>query len=775
MKSRALIIAIENYAGASGMVAQTIDGAIESANRFREWVEQKWLTSQPEATELIFCSEPPQPGGRGAKSSDIYGAMRELQQHGQNMTDELFVYFHGHGFRFEDRPGEQMDILVPSDFAGLGIICIRLDEIARWLRAHLGGGGAHYYFINACRNIVRQRDLGGVGENVLPWNPNVTDKTSLFMIQSTTPGKQAAALSAFGEELRNGLAGRGSAKVWRESGAALEMQVNFSSLFDYLHKKMGDITQSSNGSRSATEAVIRVIDPPLTEMLEVEILGLPAGSGGKLTLTRLRDGEESEHDLEAHLSIPCVADRYRVRLAAQGVAFAPSDKMPADLSAEPRTLSFLAGANLPQLPDREPVERVPVDLDVPPNARIEIAGIDSGEIHRASSSIRLNLSPGRYESVLRSENGTTLRRTAVEVAAFEVDSDGARSDGGEIQRIKPGSWRGNAIQEEIAGRLPEEAKAENGEALSFSEALGWMDDPDPQLWLAVLGAGKILGTNGRYKKLTSFPLRDFSSMAAGESAVYVLAGFEDRNKQLQVRADWAGENEWKTPESPEGMPSLRQLLLKPTGKNGLVSFRIRDLEPVSIASAVLPNRVTLLVLTLDKTGAPVFDQFLLPLGHLIPAMDPEVQRLLETRNLLADVKLVSQASRAFRDRKELWDEFPSDQLDALLSAKWLDPMGACLAAYEKLRLRDTGLLEEAAHNLLRFFPELPDSAAIARMTGDFLKEESPGRQIAGPPPLHGIPLFFNGWMAVRNSMPKETWPKGDLDYSASLATWWGGV
>jgi hypothetical protein len=49
-------------------------------------------------SQLIFCSEPVQPGGAGATSKDIRKALRKLKDDGQSATEGLYVFFSGHGF-----------------------------------------------------------------------------------------------------------------------------------------------------------------------------------------------------------------------------------------------------------------------------------------------------------------------------------------------------------------------------------------------------------------------------------------------------------------------------------------------------------------------------------------------------------------------------------------------------------------------------------------------------------------------------------------------------
>src|SRR5262245_33536779 len=144
MAVRALVIAIENYPAVQvGGIARKLDGTLNAGLAFKDWLAAKWRSEGRTDTQLIFCSDPVPPGGKGATAEDIRLALLELKAAGQNATEELYFFFSGHGFSFIDRPGNRADFVMASDFkqpALSGNACLNLDEIIRWLRAHLGSG-----------------------------------------------------------------------------------------------------------------------------------------------------------------------------------------------------------------------------------------------------------------------------------------------------------------------------------------------------------------------------------------------------------------------------------------------------------------------------------------------------------------------------------------------------------------------------------------------------------------------------------------------------------
>ena len=67
MAVRALVVAIENYPAVKvGGIAKTLDGTLAAGLAFRDWLVAKWQSEGQTDTQLIFCSDPPQPGGTGA-------------------------------------------------------------------------------------------------------------------------------------------------------------------------------------------------------------------------------------------------------------------------------------------------------------------------------------------------------------------------------------------------------------------------------------------------------------------------------------------------------------------------------------------------------------------------------------------------------------------------------------------------------------------------------------------------------------------------------------
>jgi hypothetical protein len=171
----------------------------------------------------------------------------------------------------------------------------------------------------------------------------------------------------------------------------------------------------------------------------------------------------------------------------------------------------------------------------------------------------------------------------------------------------------------------------------------------------------------------------------------------------------------------------------------------------------------LVTLTLDEDGEPLIGQYLLPIGHLVDRLPLEVAQKVRARNQLQDVRFIAQASRAFRRRRDLQKEVAANKLMDLFYAKWVDPIGSSLAAYEALRRGRRGELGVVVANMKRFFGDLPDTACLARLAG-----ESIGRPT-------GTPLFLDGLRAFPDYAVWLPLPASHLNFTGVWTAWRAAV
>lgn len=744
MRIRALIIAIEKYPLAEGM-QKDLPGSLAAGIGFREWLVARAAAENHTIEQLYFCSNPAQPGGRGANQQDIVSALLEIKNSGKQATDELFVFFSGHGYRFAKSGNDRADAIIAADFVNAALsahCCINLDHIIDCLR--FLGPGRHYYFVDACRNVLDVAPSQPLGVSYL----DTIEEASSFILQSTAPGEMAPVGIAFPQALLEGLRGRGVAKAWNPT-VNDAMFVRYDSLKRYVQERLQPnqrVYGNPYGGVSESDAVFATIKPVPTVKCKVEIAGASGTNKGTVNYIRGREGAPKSAEFEGTPPTLVVQpDAYTVSVSLQSGIVTPPTVVKevyddCDLKFKMvHTLGFESTTGADSGPSS-------LDIVVPMNAHIDLKNLSTGKLETMLDSKRIDLPPGRYSASLRDDNKRLLHRSEIVLRA------------GKSHSVDPMNWQESAPRRSIAERLP---KVGGGVTPDFSESLrGVAVDPDLNVWLAILGAGRITGGRGDYQKLAQFPLCFFGNEPPGASPVYVLAAFEDPETELRVSVSDTAQARWQSAAQPEGMAGIRHAYASCSAGPKLVSFKIGDNASYTVASATLNNRGTLLTLTLDDDGEFCVSQYLLPLAHLIGQLDPSVRHRIESRNHLTDVRFIAQASRAFRKRRNFAKEFSNDaELIELLYAKWLDPIGASLASYELLRRGKADQLDVVVDNMLRHFPDFPDTNALATFQR---------RQRFAP---NGPPLFFDGLRAFATDGDWLPLPASHLDYASPWTAW----
>ena len=771
MAARALIIAIENYPKvAEGGMAKTLPGTLQAGLMFRDWLVKKWNEEKRNDADrqLIFCSEPVQSESLGASSSDIRKALLDLKEKGQSATEELYVFFSGHGFSFVEKPGSRADILVTSDFEQPALspqCCLNLDEMVLWLRAHLGPG-RHYYFVDSCRNPLTTKQIQIAG--LLPIDPQSSGDASTFLLQSTVEGATAAVGGPFPAALLEGLRGRGRAKTW-DALVNDAMFVRYDTLRSYLKRRASldqQITSKTAGTDGESDAILAVLRPIPLSKCNIKV-DAPLPVKGEILYRRGRSKVDEHRPLNSDgnsFTLEFEPDDYAVALRLDGGPVKPSGPLSVDLW-EDRTLEFHLSSAQALIPKRGFEGRgsevatgldltaaisADVDVVVPGRTDLNLRNVFTGEETRIERSRRDRLPAGRYVATLGTGTTRKIVRREIEIVPRETVS------------LNLGDWRQSAPHRAIASQLPSYAVHPDG--LDFSESLGGpISDPDLDLWLALVGGGRILGSTGDYSKLAGFPLRDFSGEQPGASPIYVLAGFENVGARLGVALSRDAGVSWSRAIEPPSMPGIREAYFPATAGSALLSFRIGDQAPYTVATLASPNRAMLVTFTLDEDDRPRIAQYLLPIGHLIERLPAALAQQVRGRNHLRDVRFIARASRAFRRRRDLQKELPADQLMGLFHAQWVDPIGSSLAAYEALRRGRRAESREVVANMKRYFGDLPDTACLARLAGD---------PVARPA---GTPLFFDGLRAFPDYATWLPLPASHLDFGGLWSAWRNAV
>lgn len=744
MAMRAVILAVENYARATGL-APKLDGTLDNARAFQNWLIGK---KKLDPANITFLPDP--------VKADIARAFRDLADAGKDNTEELYVFFSGHGFSFNDTPFKQKpaDIIVGSEFETLqdsGDACLRLNDIQLALWNCLGPG-THYYFVDACRNPIQ---AGRVNPGSLGWSrdPSNIGQPRVFTMFSAERGSTAAVQSGFAPTLVDGLSGRGRAKV-REG---LQMFVTFDSLCRYLEEKVQQKIQSEPGGGPGR---ILQIDPIPVYRCDVQVDG--AGPNDVFSIVvhnALRQQICGPQTFTGdHIDFRQGPDDYYVQVTHPQFAVAPSAPVAADLYEDcvvkfQKTASPLAPGPAVPAPDALPPTAVSVKASV--GNTLLIRNVATGHTIPAGDSFSGNLPPGNYDVRVMERGWTSVRKVR-----FMVNP-------GDTLSVNAGLRTSTPVKDALIAAIPGQHDAEQ---VDFSESLGPMANQDLGLWLSLIGASRIVRQGADFSKLGALPLMNFDDVQPDDAPTYALLGLESLPDLIDIAVHAPGDApQWQTLTPASRLRGVFEYRASRRPGLHLVSVRLPDKAPFTTATYTMANRATLFVMAEDAAGEMRIHQYILPLAKLQDHLTA-AERGYQPENPLEAIRFIALAQRQMARRRSVKPAGPADlsAWDMLLYGKWLDPVMAIMAAYELVRNNSfpmetgkTGSIVLA--NLRAYFSELPDVEIIARMA------KVPYRS------QERLPLFLMGLMALGDYEHLLPLPATHLDTAGPWITWLSAV
>ncbi len=262
---RALIIAIERYPAMQQ--ASVLRGTTKSARDFATWlVKDKGLDPK----SLYICARRGKfPAGANlfeTTRKGIKDAICSLVADGRDQTEELYVFYSGHGFlAYLNSQDPGLNVLVPADFENETKsmdLPIRLDELQKKLKLWLGGE-CHFYFIDACRTKVE----GEVSILGLQLELATKGKGERYALYSAVNGGPAMVDSGFAAALLEGLRGSLEAAEFIDE----KWYVTLHSLRRYLESKLGrSLEEDGQGAIVLAEAVAKKRGKPVCEIVAHE-------------------------------------------------------------------------------------------------------------------------------------------------------------------------------------------------------------------------------------------------------------------------------------------------------------------------------------------------------------------------------------------------------------------------------------------------------------------------------------------------------------------------
>jgi len=685
-------------------------------------------------------------------------ALDDLFAAGAGTTPELFVFISAHGFLFQEtNTARAADVLVAGDFSKTsvsGAMCLKLDAIQQQLLTAMGPGN-HYYFVDACRNSISSKtvDVGPLGVTL---TRSAQRDAEVFTLFSTNRLSIAPTASAFTDHLVAGLDGKGRAKR-AVGGVPPTQRVVWANLLAYMKDQMPDVDGPAGGTNPGLlweepltnrTCVITIDNAAVTDKFALKpkdsVLRPLAdfefvGSSAKWEQPPDDYWLSIQHSVNRVSAVDPVSTRPVDLYEDSTARFAMDTEVAEVFEAARGAGDSWSGA----IPEGEPVPQTTLTVIGPQGSVINLSDPATGEVVTDQQQLSRPVRPNAATVVdVFDREHTLIARREVSVALGER----------EIVDVR---FANTPLRQSIANRFP---SGDGG--IDFSESLnGMVTDPDLCVWLSIMAASRVLGPD-KFDKLGPLPLQTFNDILPGESALYVLAGFEDDTQVLDVGVGTsAADHRWFSCDPKLEFPGVFELKVPLTSGGRLVSFSLDRKTPSTIACFALPNRATVISMT-TRDGRLKVNQLMLPIHSLEQHLDPVVRERLP-RNPLRAVKFVSQSQRLLERRRSVTAQSAQgEEWFSALYGKWLDPMMAIVASYELARQGRTQELDIAVENLTQYFGDLPDAAALRKMMNPELSIPPPDW-----PPLvtDGFTVFPEGTF---NVLPNNT-----LDYTGLWTTW----
>lgn len=766
MPTRALVIAIENYSG-SDSLARQLPGTNAAAIRFIQWLQQKKNLGND---AIYFCAAADVAGRTaGTTRAEIVAELARLFQAGRNTTGELYVFFSGHGFAYPVRRSGSVDVLVASDFvrpADSGGACIQVQEVQEKLWSALGPGD-HYYFIDACRNRISddQIDVISLGR-VFP--PSDLGKPTRYTLYSTALGEVASVNTAFPDALLSGLNGAGRAKEWRQA----RLYVTFDQLAQYVKGRMTeqDVEPVKQGSNSGFILELQPI-PESTCTVSVE----GAGPNDVFTLT-IKDGISGMTRQES-INGPTGAVKVRPNDYFLDIAPPPGVTRidpplpnPVDLFdnssvrfayKRPESDAALESLIVP-LPPHPLVADATVQVLAGKEATVELENLNTGFKRSFNAAASSRVAAGAYRMNVRA-GGETLHHEVFNLLPGQTVS---RSLG--------------AMATPLTATLARSLNVSTSpDVMEMSKFLG----EDLARWgmpllLSVLGAKRTTADTAEYNQFArQLPLFSFENLGRDQSGLRVLIALEHNAgvPEIALAAIGVRPAAWTMPrEVAPNVSGLLEFAVEWPAGPALLWMKVQGQASFTYVTHLLPNRVTLLVLTDDASKQIQLHQYLLPVRHLTQFMDPQVRSLWEGGSpaLLRNMFVAQQMFAAKRSVEPDGPGPAHDMWFTLINQKWSDPIMSLIAAYDLIRRGLGGtdgpgrreLLRAMVDNMRRFFSGIADVEAVAYLIGE--------SQFIPPTP----PLITDGVLAFDDDQEQRMMgglPPNRVDYGSSWTVWRG--
>jgi hypothetical protein len=328
----------------------------------------------------------------------------------------------------------------------------------------------------------------------------------------------------------------------------------------------------------------------------------------------------------------------------------------------------------------------------------------------------------------------------------------------EVISLDAPSMPNSGLFKEIVGRADFHASDED-RTLRFSEAVGPMATPQLTTMLALAGS-VIEHEYGWGAKATQLGLPSFHELTSPNALHGLRVTCADEATHAKGPSNYLSQVSLRFRrqdgiggDSNEARLSISQTFagigdfaaaVEPGAY--VLELNVPERPPVYLSLAVLPNRLTLVVLHRRADGGIRILSFC-PSTHPEPGGPREVATRLRRLELLQRFYIADRVDgrHAYRNAHEL------------LYAKWIDPLAGCLGGYTMLKLGQAVELNVAVSNMKAYYDELPDTHVLAaeyNLSLETKNGEAEARRAYKAALDLGLPVFAEGLLRVASGIKR---------------------
>ncbi len=773
----ALVIGVNEYS----LPQYRLNGAVNDAMEVRKWLlSQEGGKVPPENLFLLLSDDVDvhvPPHTEQATTQKIIDAARKLIVKSGGHGDRLFFYFAGHGLSNYEY-GEQ-EAICPSDFdpTRTNFTTISIDSITNYLETIQFK--EQYFFFDACRNIPFKQPFRIGYFSDIPRRDHALPPVQQFIFYATSPGLKATEMGFAGNEqgtftkaLLDGLRGKEKAKIYDPMSDKYVIKAD--RLIEFLREEVrktltSDFESFTRYPRLSGErdrgTVLASFPSASFPTVDLDIFIEPAQIASQVEIS-VKGGVAAPPKKADTLPVKFSLPESDYGIIATSAQYEPKQKpWPVELySPQSLTIEMIEaipkGEQDPDLPDTthllsfvtphhsQPTATPPIGIrsaDTVLHVRspdrfapMEISDV-IGNVVKAGFGYLYLRKPGLYRAKLFSSDGQTYEQLVV-------------LDEGEEKEITLHSSHKPTISSSIMQETGFKVLEDN--TLDVSEDVGPMTGPKLATVLALASrATDYTEQEWSATRLRKFGLSGFKKLTnSAQNGLHLLVSNDaqaDKTnghfiEDLKIRFWPMTQPIPTTPERllPASIQDFAEFAMSAAPGSYWISFESENRQPVVFSLAVLPERITLVILQRNKDGKITVFQYLpTSSGH-------------NHREEIDHVRTLDILQQYYTS--DILDYVYENILN-LAGSKGYDPNAGAVAGFlmfKNLKKREKQSIRIISQNMAHYFGEMPDSFVLKGMSNEIegLQEEAVRSYRTALE--RGVPIFSEGLASLCHAIKK---------------------